>query len=62
MALYVGWALGLASHLRLDVWQNGDVRGVPWRTPDKLGLGGHARLLGLMAWYPQYVLSWPKKR
>jgi len=59
IALHVGFALGLASHLGLDVWQYGDVRWIPGGTLDRLWLSGHALLLGLVAWFPQYVLSTP---
>lgn len=52
MAVHVGLALGLASHLLLDVWDYGDVRWLPGGTLDRLWLGGHAVLLGLVAWYP----------
>lgn len=60
IALHVGLTLGLASHLLLDVWQYGDVRWIPGSTLDQLWLSGHALLLGLLAWYPQYVLSAPQ--
>lgn len=59
IALHVGFALGLASHLGLDVWQYGNVRWIPGGTLDRLWLGGHALLLGLVAWFPQYALSGP---
>lgn len=59
-ALHVGLALGLASHLLLDVWQYGNVRWIPGGTLDRLWLSGHGLLLGLLAWYPQYVLPAPK--
>ncbi len=57
VAFHVGLTLGLASHLVLDVWQYGDVRWIPGRTLDQLWLSGHALLLGLIAWYLQYVLA-----
>lgn len=59
LALHVALALGLASHLGLDVWQYGNVRWIPGGTLDRLWLSGHALLLGLVAWFPQYALSGP---
>jgi len=56
-ALQVGLMLGLASHLVLDVWQYGNVHWIPGGTLDRLWLSGHALLLGLIAWYPQYALA-----
>jgi hypothetical protein len=57
IALHVGLALGLASHLGLDVWQYGNVRWIPGGTLDRLWLSGHALLLGLVAWFPRSALS-----
>ena len=57
VVLHVGLTLGLASHLLLDVWQYGNVHWIPERTLDQLWLSGHALLLGLIAWYPQYALA-----
>ena len=56
-ALQVGLTLGLASHLVLDVWQYGNVHWIPGGLLDRLWLSGHALLLGLIAWYPQYALA-----
>ena len=56
-ALQIGLTLGLASHLLLDVWQYGNVHWIPGGTLDRLWLSGHALLLGLIAWYPQYTLA-----
>ena len=53
MAAQVGFALGLSSHLVLDILQYGDVRWIPGNTLGKLWLAGHAAILGLVAWYPQ---------
>jgi hypothetical protein len=52
VAAQVGFALGLSSHLLLDIVQYGDVRWIPGGTLDRLWLAGHAVLLGLAAWYP----------
>ena len=41
----------------LDVWHYGDVRWIPGDTLGRLWLSGHALLLGLVAWYLQYVLA-----
>ena len=57
LAFHVALTLGLASHMVLDIWQYGNVRWIPGGTLDRLWLSGHALLLGLIAWYPQYVLS-----
>jgi hypothetical protein len=57
IAFHVALTLGLASHMVLDIWQYGNVRWIPGGTLDRLWLSGHALLLGLIAWYPQYVLS-----
>jgi hypothetical protein len=56
IALHVGFILGLASHMVLDVWQYGHVRWIPGGTLGRLWLSTHALLLGLIAWYPQYAL------
>ena len=61
IALHVGLTLGLASHMMLDLWDYGDVRWIPGETLGRLWLSGHALLLGLVAWYPQYALSPPAK-
>jgi len=61
VVVHVGLTLGLVSHLALDVWQYGDVRWIPGGTLGNLWLSGHALLLGLVAWYPQYALSPPEK-
>jgi len=58
-ALHVGLALGLASHLGLDVWQYGDVRWIPGETLGRLWLSGHAVLSGLVAWFPHSGRSTP---
>jgi hypothetical protein len=51
----IGFALGLASHLLLDIVQYGDVRWIPGGTLDRLWLVANAGLLLLLAWKPQYV-------
>lgn len=56
-ALYVGFSVGLASHLLLDVWQYGDVRWIRGRTLDKLWLASHAVLLLGVAWAPHAWLG-----
>jgi hypothetical protein len=53
VAAQVGFALGLCSHLVLDILQYGDVRWLSGSTMDKAWLGGNAAILGLAAWYPQ---------
>jgi hypothetical protein len=53
MPAQIGFALGLASHLCLDIVQYGDVRWLPGGTLDRLWLVIHAGLLLLLAWYPQ---------
>jgi hypothetical protein len=53
----VGFALGLSSHLLLDILQYGDVRWLPGGTLDRLWLAGHAVLLWIAAWYPQSALG-----
>lgn len=58
VAVHVGLALGLASHLGLDVWQYGDVRWIPGGTLDRVWLSGHALLLGWVAWYAHPAPSW----
>jgi hypothetical protein len=50
---HIGFALGLASHLFLDILQYGDVRWLPGGTLDRLWLAIHTGLLLLLAWYPQ---------
>ena len=57
IAFHVGLTLGLASHMVLDIWDYGDVRWIPGDTLGRLWLSGHALLLGLIAWYLQYVLA-----
>jgi len=59
IALHVGLALGLASHLSLDIWQYGHVRWIPGGTLGRLWLSGHALLLGLVAWYPPTLAHSP---
>jgi hypothetical protein len=51
----IGFALGLGSHLLLDILQYGDVRWIPGGTLDRLWLGLHTGILLLVAWYPQDV-------
>jgi hypothetical protein len=53
--MQTGFALGLASHLLLDIMQYGDVRWIPGGTLDRLWLAIHAGLLLLLVWYPQYT-------
>jgi hypothetical protein len=50
----IGFALGLSSHLCLDILQYGDVRWLPGGTLDRLWLATHAGILLLVAWAPQY--------
>jgi len=57
IAFHVGLTLGLASHMILDVWDYGDVRWIPGDLLGRLWLSGNALLLGLIAWYLQYVLA-----
>jgi hypothetical protein len=52
LAFHVSLALGLSSHLVLDVIQYGDVRWIPGGGLDRLWLSGNAALLGLVAWFP----------
>jgi hypothetical protein len=52
LAFHVSLALGLSSHLVLDVIQYGDVRWIPGGRLDRLWLSGNAVLLGLVAWFP----------
>src|SRR5262249_30313750 len=59
LALHVGLALGLASHLLLDVLQSGQVPWIPGGTPGRVVLSGQALLLGLVAWYPQILSHSP---
>jgi hypothetical protein len=51
----IGFALGLGSHLLLDILQYGDVRWIPGGTLDRLWLALHAGILLLVVWYPQQV-------
>jgi hypothetical protein len=51
----IGFALGLASHLFLDILQYGDVRWLPGGMLDRLWLAIHTGLLLLLAWYPQFA-------
>ena len=53
--MQIGFALGLGSHLLLDIWQYGDVRWIPGGTLDRLWLALHTGILVLVAWYPQHV-------
>ena len=53
--MQIGFALGLGSHLLLDIVQYGDVRWIPGGTLDRLWLALHTGILVLVAWYPQYV-------
>ena len=58
--LSINLALGLSSHLVLDVIQYGDVRWIPGSTLDRLWLMAHAVLLGVAAWFaapPAHPLS-----
>lgn len=52
VAAQVSFALGLSSHLVLDILQYGDVRWLSGNTLGKAWLGGNAVLLGLVAWFP----------
>lgn len=52
---HVGLAIGLCSHMVLDIAQYGDVRWIPGGQLDRLWLAGNAVLLGLAAWYPRYI-------
>jgi hypothetical protein len=52
VAARVSFALGLSSHLVLDILQYGDVRWLSGRTLDKAWLAGNAGLLGVVAWFP----------
>ena len=51
----IGFALGLGSHLLLDILQYGDVRWIPGGTLDRLWLALHTGILLLVVWYPQHV-------
>lgn len=51
VALDVNFALGLASHMILDVIQYGDVRWLTGNTLGKLWLSAHAVLLLGIAWH-----------
>ncbi len=57
LAVHVGFSVGLASHMLLDIWQYGDVRWIPGGTLDRLWLGGHAALLGGVACFPRVLLG-----
>ena len=50
-AVYISFALGLSSHLVLDVIQYGDVRWIPGGTLDRLWLTAHAVVLAIAAWF-----------
>jgi hypothetical protein len=52
----IGLALGLASHLCLDIVQYGDVRWLPGGTLDRLWLAIHTGIL-LLACAPQYGMT-----
>lgn len=52
LAFHVSLALGLSSHLVLDVIQYGNVHWIPGGGLDRLWLSGNAVLLGLAAWFP----------
>jgi hypothetical protein len=55
--MQIGFALGLGSHLLLDILQYGDVRWIPGGTLDRLWLALHAGILLLVVWYPQQVAA-----
>jgi hypothetical protein len=50
-AVYISFALGLSSHLVLDVIQYGDVRWIPGGTLDRLWLTVNAMVLAIAAWF-----------
>jgi hypothetical protein len=50
-AVSISFALGLASHLVLDVIQYGDVRWIPGGTLDRLWLTINAVVLAMAAWF-----------
>ncbi len=47
----VSFALGLASHLVLDVIQYGNVKWIPGGTLDRMWLAGNAAVLGVAVWF-----------
>jgi hypothetical protein len=55
--MQIGFALGLGSHLLLDILQYGDVRWIPGGTLDRLWLALHTAILLLVVWYPQQVAA-----
>lgn len=50
-AIYISFALGLSSHLVLDVIQYGNVRWIPGGTLDRLWLTANAVVLAIAAWF-----------
>jgi hypothetical protein len=50
-AIYISFALGLSSHLVLDVIQYGNVRWIPGGTLDRLWLTANAVVLATAAWF-----------
>jgi hypothetical protein len=54
-AIYISFALGLSSHLVLDVIQYGDVRWIPGGTLDRLWLSANAVVLVIAAWFASAV-------
>jgi hypothetical protein len=56
-AIYISFALGLSSHLVLDVIQYGDVRWIPGGTLDRLWLTANAVVLAIAAWFTSATLK-----
>jgi hypothetical protein len=56
-AIYISFALGLSSHLVLDVIQYGDVRWIPGGTLDRLWLTANAVVLAIAAWFTSDTLK-----
>jgi hypothetical protein len=54
-AIYISFALGLSSHLVLDVIQYGDVRWIPGGTLDRLWLTVNAMVLAIAAWFASFA-------
>ena len=50
-AVYISFALGLSSHLVLDVIQYGNVKWIPGGTLDRLWLTLNAVVLAIAAWF-----------
>jgi hypothetical protein len=56
-AIYISFALGLSSHLVLDVIQYGDVRWIPGGTLDRFWLTANAVVLVIAAWFTAAALK-----